>query len=404
MINKKISTTLGIAIIGAIVFAIGGPILIRDRQKVDFYNRTELEIKKPDELAKELKTEDEDEIALYVNSSRLFDSPMIYPQGQEMELFFDIKSSEPMDLNNIKIIVSGANESDLKITREDSLYGSSTPSDSTRSFRYKASYIAENDGIDEISLFLGGNKKGSYEIIFYDNDFLVSSSLDINQVFFKLTKFLSLDEKKKNKEIKISGTAWFEPTMPGYIKYTFSNLTNKANATLSIYDISPSIEKFKELPYFEKMPYQPVYIENFYKLKQILNYKSDDVRDVKISLFPPVNASCVGPKRLRYLESDEFTGVSYMIYGCYQDVDVAHDLKYVFQGITRDNKYHIVFVYDGIISKDLEAFRKGFNGETLKDYEDGSKKSFDLLDGLGEDDFNPSQKEFDKMIESIEIK
>jgi hypothetical protein len=321
---------------------------------------------------------------------------LAYPQGKRINLSFYIKNTK-LKLDKIRIEIKGANQSVLQVLQEDkNRYGK---------VGYMANYIPKNDGVDTIIIYIGNNKRKKYKIVIYNTDFLVPNYLSLNQVHFDFSNILKINKKEKVQK-SMGGMAWFEPAMPGYIKYDFLSKYKNGKATLIVYALSPAIETFRLSNYFHKMSSVPAYVDNFYKLQRIINSKGENLDNIHIANFPPANASCISPKRLKYLETDKFKGIRYMIYGCYQEVDFPNDVQYIFQGFTNDKKYHIYFEYSEVISDKLENFKKDFNNKAFneKDYEKAIQKAMEILVNEKENSFKPSLLELDKIVKTIQVK
>lgn len=325
---------------------------------------------------------------------------VVTSQGREVSILIRVRAIQSINPDDIKIGVVGVNETDPKVNQRDYVkqYRSSE-----RLFNYEAKYTPENDGIDVVNVTVG-NISFSSKIVVYSAAFLIPSSLELDQVSFGMNDFLKVEKKEKTDQ-KLRGVAWFDPDLPGSVTYTFSDAKNSdGDVSLTIYTVSPSVENFQSLPYVKEITDIPPYIENFLKLKEVISsYPNISKNSIPKLDFPPVNAACVGPNRSQFISSNGITGIRFMVYGCYQGVSVAEPPIYIFQGVTNDGKYHIVFRYDKMISPKLKNYKPNITKVTLESQEKISEESFNLLASEKDNDFQPSLKQLDDFVRSIKL-
>ncbi len=351
-----------------------------------------------------------EQVTFTINEYRLTNDEVpknvVVTQGREVFIRLEINTKQAIDPMDIRINIKGANESKLNVSQpnhdnDDKLKYTNYD----RTFNYETKYTPQNDGIDIINISIG-NVTLSSKVIAYSTAFIMTpSSLDINQVSFDTSNFLKIEKTKKAAPYFGDSGAWFDINTPSSIVYSFSDSQNdNGKASLTIYTVSPDVENFQSLPYIKEIPNAPIYIENFLKLKGVIgSYPDIPKGKVPNLIFPPANASCVGPNRPQFISRNEIKGIRFMIYGCYQAVDIAKPPTYIFQGITDDGKYHIVFRYDNMISPKLQNYNPQIVENTLENQAAASKESLKLLISEKDNDFQPALHMLDNFVKSIKL-
>lgn len=258
------------------------------------------------------------------------------------------------------------------------------------------------------------NKEGKIEVAkveIYDTSFMIENDLDEDQIIFNTENVLSLKSYKKVPPYyQLVGDVWSNCDVPGSQEFHFNSIKESEtfiDAVLYIYKLSPDID------YNEYDDSFPLYLMNLRELEETLSEKPQPNRKSQygeslfssINNFPPTNAASSRESYIKYIKFREGSGVRFILPGYFHDTAPAHQPEYIYQGITDDEKYHIIFRYKCVHSPKLKVLLD--NSVSCDDntgkFEEWVDETFSAVATQEENEFIPKLSEIDKFIKSIKI-
>lgn len=195
--------------------------------------------------------------------------------------------------------------------------------------------------------------------------------------------------------------------LPETLRFDFAsnNKVYLSNIYLEIYPLDPEI--FNSQYYQENQERFPSYI---YDISQFLKDETLELDEFfesrgiggMYSFRMPIDRRALSQKS--YIETDDFLGIRYLSNYAPQAVGPVEHPMYNFEGITKDQKYFVLFRYKKLHSPLLAEF---YDNDPCgidiveKQHNCYTEKSFPLLNE--EENFIPSLGELDTFIKSIEI-
>lgn len=277
--------------------------------------------------------------------------------------------------------------------------------------RYFHSFVAETGALSPARYIVrasvdNGRLSKEKEVYIQDRSYIREINISEKNVTFDSSANLFKSFESEVFKSEVSEETSFSMNQPGRIKFTFTPKMPPVypdewdEPSLTIYPISEVVDwgpdKFANqfnLPYF---------VSNVRKVRELTRSGYFPNNIYPVNNFPPVNAGPMGTQRITKLNFSNGQGIRFLVSGYHQAVDPAEHPKYIYQGITEDGKYLIVFRYGSLFSPKLERYLNSMKGRWNLSNSDQIEESFDVLEQ--EVNFSPSLEELDQFVRSIRVK
>jgi|GEM_PF-3687748 len=250
---------------------------------------------------------------------------------------------------------------------------------------YVATFIPKEAGVYKVSVeVLNTLYLGTSEISVFDRSLM--KEIDIEEKDFLMDfKKIHSDSLATWESVSLEmpwvieekDGAWhWALDTPGYLDFVFGDEKLGTERALRVYRLA-FVEKYKDAHVI------PRFYKHILSLTDFLEKKDSDAKDAYgIFSFPPVNASLKGLSHVEFVDTETFSGMSYIYSGFFQAYDPATQPTYAYQGISRDGKYYIHFQHQlesDELKEYLEKMNDCKNDESQEKSEDCIEESFDVL-------------------------
>ncbi|MBP9697961.1 MAG: hypothetical protein KBD65_02115 [Candidatus Moranbacteria bacterium] len=356
-----------------------------------------------------------------VSNDLVIDS--IYPEtfdnnGGKIKATFSYQTLEPFSIDpNLVYFYLIKNDDSVEKVESVLSYTGTEPrqvsyqSSGALETRYFHSFVAETGALSPARYIVrasvdNGRLSKEKEVYIQDRSYIREINISEKNVTFDSSVNLFKSFKAEVFKSEVDEETSFSMNQPGRIKFTFVPKMAPVypegwdEVSLTIYPISEVVnwgpDKFSNqfnLPYF---------VSNVRKVRELTQsgYFSSNIYPV--NNFPPVNASPVGTQKITKLNFSNGEGIRFLVSGYHQAVDPAEHPKYIYQGITEDGHYLIVFRYASLFSPKLEKYLKSMTGRWDISNDVQINESFDVLGK--ETNFSPSLNELDQFVRSIRVR
>ena len=349
---------------------------------------------------------------------------VIYPdtydnKGGKIKAVFEYQTREPLPID-LNLIYFYLVKNDASVERIESVLTQAgtepfeVSSDISGGYetRYLHSFVAETDVLPPARYIVrasvdNGRYSNEKEVYVHDRSYMQDINITKDRVTFDKSSNLFKSFESEVLESVVSEETSFSMNQPGRIKFTFVPKMPPVYApewdevSLTIYPISEVVDWGPDK--FANQHNLPYFVSNVRKLRELIRYGHLTENLYPVNNFPPVNASAVGTQRVTKLNFVNGEGIRFLVSGYHQAVDPADHPKYVYQGITEDGHYFVVFRYGSLFSPQLEKYlKKIVRGVDVDTYNTQVETSFDLLER--EANFSPSLNELDQFIKSIRVR
>ena len=273
------------------------------------------------------------------------------------------------------------------------------------------SFTPKNVGEDEVTISLDTTDV-AYKFLTITKDptfFLIPLGISEKNVTFKDKPWLKTDNAQvippyaigEDNHTYSNLTILRKPDLPGTLKYEFTSQEKEFESAYM--EIHPIAEGLLSSKYPEEIIEDFIFPSTIVRLNDVLHNRPEELDNGTDSIvrYPKIRTQPYIIQKEQYIQTETFTGIRYTLDYTPPRSPSEHP-TYVFQGITNNEKYFILFRYAKLHSPNLERIlEEGKQAVGIGKCDDFNYRTF--LEVSEEKNFSPSINELDDFVKSISL-